>query len=111
MVFAVLAQARPPCRRCPEQNEQCDRLHNGVAGHFRQYLYAAISADNGNTWSKPKFVAPQNSPDKPGSRGDYPFLCEAADGSVLLYYTRFGLRPGASYESSTMNWSGWMLHG
>ncbi len=71
---------------------------NGVSGHFRQHLYAALSSDNGATWSKPRRVAPLQSPENPGSRGDYPYLCETADGSVLLYYTRFGLRPGASYE-------------
>lgn len=70
----------------------------GVSGHFRQYLYAARSKDNGKTWSKPKFVAPQTEPHKDGSRGDYPFLCETSNGSVLLYYTRFGLKAGASYE-------------
>jgi len=71
---------------------------NGVSGHFRQHLYAAISSDNGASWSKPRRVAPLQSPENPGSRGDYPYLCETVDGSVLLYYTRFGLRPGASYE-------------
>ena len=71
---------------------------NGVSGHFRQHLYAAISNDNGATWSKSRRVAPLQSPENPGSRGDYPYLCETADGAVLLYYTRFGLRPGASYE-------------
>jgi len=71
---------------------------NGVSGHYRQYLYAAVSSDNGATWSKSRKVAPLQLPENPGSRGDYPFLCEAADGSVLLYYTRFGLRPGASYQ-------------
>jgi len=70
----------------------------GVAGHFRQYLYGAKSKDNGQTWSKPKFVGPLTEPDKAGSRGDYPFLCETSGGAVLLYYTRFGLRAGASYE-------------
>ncbi|MFN7923216.1 MAG: sialidase family protein [Bryobacteraceae bacterium] len=70
---------------------------NGVTGHYRQYLYAALSSDEGKTWSTPRFVGPLEKPDGQGSRGDYPFLCEAADGSVLLYYTRFGLRSGASY--------------
>ena len=71
---------------------------NGVSGHFRQYLYAAVSTDNGATWSKSRRVAPLQSPENPGSRGDYPYLCETTDGTVLLYYTRFGLRPDASYQ-------------
>ncbi|MEO7651041.1 MAG: sialidase family protein [Bryobacteraceae bacterium] len=70
----------------------------GVTGHYRQYLYAAVSKDNGKTWTKSKRVGPLEEPDRPGSRGDYPFLCQAADGSVLLYYTRFGLRPNSTYE-------------
>ena len=70
----------------------------GVTGHFRQYLYAAVSKDNGKSWGRAKRVGPLEEPDRPGSRGDYPFLCQAADGSVLLYYTRFGLRPNSSYE-------------
>lgn len=71
---------------------------NGVTGHFRQYLYGAVSKDNGSTWSRSKRVGPLEQPDRAGSRGDYPFLCQTSDGSVLLYYTRFGLRSGASYE-------------
>jgi hypothetical protein len=70
----------------------------GVAGHYRQYLYAALSKDNGKTWSKSRLVAPLDYADNQGSRGDYPFLCETKDHSVVLFYTRFGLRPGASYE-------------
>lgn len=70
----------------------------GVTGHFRQYLYAAISKDNGKTWTASKRVGPLEEPDRPGSRGDYPFLCETTNGAVLLYYTRFGLRTGSSYE-------------
>ncbi|MBL8216977.1 MAG: exo-alpha-sialidase [Bryobacterales bacterium] len=70
---------------------------NGVTGHYRQYLYGALSRDNGKTWTASKRVGPLEQPDAPRSRGDYPMLCEAADGSVLLYYTRFGLRPAASY--------------
>lgn len=70
---------------------------NGVTGHWRQYLYAAISKDDGRSWSPSKLVAPVIEPDRTGSRGDYPFLCQTADGNVLLYYTRFGLREGASY--------------
>lgn len=70
----------------------------GVTGHFRQYLYAAMSKDNGKTWTASKRVGPLEKPDGPGSRGDYPYLCQTADGSVLLFYTRFGLRPAASYE-------------
>lgn len=71
---------------------------NGVSGHFRQYLYAAISKDNGRTWSKSKRVAPLVGADNPGSRGDYPFLCETKDNSIILFYTRFGMRPDATYE-------------
>lgn len=70
----------------------------GVTGHYRQYLYAAISKDNGKSWSRSKRVGPLEQPDRPASRGDYPFLCQTADGSVLLYYTRFGLRPYSTYE-------------
>ena len=70
----------------------------GVTGHYRQYLYAAISKDNGKSWTRSKRVGPLEEPDRPGSRGDYPYLCQASDGSVVLYYTRFGLRPDASYE-------------
>ncbi|MCC6590251.1 MAG: exo-alpha-sialidase [Bryobacterales bacterium] len=70
---------------------------NGVTGNYRQYLYGSVSRDNGKTWSPSKRVGPLDQPDLPKSRGDYPMLCEAADGSVLLYYTRFGLRPAASY--------------
>lgn len=69
----------------------------GVTGHWRQYLYAAISADDGKNWSPSKFAGPVIEPHRTGSRGDYPFLCQTADGKVLLYYTRFGLREGASY--------------
>lgn len=71
---------------------------NGVSGHYRQYLYAAVSKDNGRTWSKSKRVAPVFDADKPNSRGEYPFLCGAKDGSVILFYTRFGVRHSASYE-------------
>jgi hypothetical protein len=70
---------------------------DGVTGHYRQYLYGAVSRDNGRTWTGSKRVGPLDQPDLPKSRGDYPMLCEASDGSVLLYYTRFGLRPSASY--------------
>lgn len=71
---------------------------NGVTGHWRQYLYAAVSNDDGKNWSKSRFVAPVVEPHRAGSRGDYPFLCETGDGAVLLYYTRFGLKEGASYQ-------------
>ena len=70
---------------------------NGVSGHWRQYLYAAISSDEGRTWSPSKRVGPLVEPDLPGSRGDYPFLCETPEKSVLLYYTRFGLKEDANY--------------
>lgn len=70
---------------------------NGVTGHWRQYFYAAISKDDGKTWTKSTLVAPVIEPHRTGSRGDYPFLCETKGGKVLLYYTRFGLREGATY--------------
>lgn len=72
---------------------------NGITGHYRQYLYAAISRDDGKTWTKPKLVAPLREADKAGSRGDYPFLCEAKDKTVVLYYTRFGVRADATYRN------------
>lgn len=72
---------------------------NGITGHYRQYLYAAISADDGKTWTRSKLVAPLREAGKPGSRGDYPFLCQAKDGSVILFYTRFGIRPDATYAN------------
>ncbi len=71
---------------------------NGVTGHYRQYLYGAISADDGKTWSRSKLVAPLAEPDKQGSRADYPFLCETKDHSVLLTYYRFGYREGSTYD-------------
>ncbi len=71
---------------------------NGVTGNYRQYLYGAISTDDGKTWSRSKLVAPLAEPEKQGSRADYPFLCETADHRVLLTYYRFGYREGSSYE-------------
>ena len=72
---------------------------NGVTGHYRQYLYGAISGDDGKTWSKPKRVAPLADPDRPNSRADYPFLCETNGKDVLLSYYRFGYREGSTYEA------------
>ena len=69
-----------------------------VTGNWRQYLYAALSGNEGKTWSSSKRVGPLVDADVLASRGDYPFLCEAADKSVLLIYSRFGYRPGATYE-------------
>ena len=69
-----------------------------ITGSWRQYLYAALSNDEGKTWSPSKRVAPLVEADSPASRGDYPFLCEAEDKTVLLIYSRFGFKPDASYE-------------
>lgn len=73
-----------------------------ITGHWRQYLYAALSRDEGKTWSASKRVGPLVEPDTAASRGDYPYLCEAADKTVLLIYSRFGSRPGATYEHPHM---------
>jgi len=73
-----------------------------VTGNWRQYLYAALSRDEGRTWSPSKRVGPLLDADTPASRGDYPYLCEAADKTVLLIYSRFGSRPGATYEHPHM---------
>jgi predicted neuraminidase len=73
-----------------------------ITGNWRQYLYGALSSDEGRTWSASKRVGPLVDPDTAASRGDYPFLCEAADKSVLLIYSRFGARPGATYEHPHM---------
>jgi hypothetical protein len=71
---------------------------NGVTGNYRQYLYAAVSVDDGKTWNRSRRVGPVEEPDKANSRADYPFLCETADHKVLLTYYRFGYRDGTSYE-------------
>jgi hypothetical protein len=71
---------------------------NGVTGHYRQYLYAALSGDDGKTWTKPQRVGPLDQADKEKSRGDYPYLCETTSGKLLLTYYRFGLGEKASYE-------------
>ncbi len=73
-----------------------------VTGNWRQYLYAALSRDDGRTWSPSKRVGPLVDADTPASRGDYPYLCEAADKTVLLIYSRFGYRPEATYEHPHM---------
>ncbi len=71
---------------------------NGVTGNYRQYLYAALSVDDGKSWTRSKRVGPLEEPDKANSRADYPFLCETAGHDVLLTYYRFGYRDGTTYE-------------
>lgn len=54
----------------------------------RQYLHAAISDDDGTSWSASKLIAKPSTKEPRNAHMRYPFLCEAGDGSILLRYHR-----------------------
>ena len=54
----------------------------------RQYLHAAISDDDGTTWSASKLIAKPSTKEPRNAHMRYPFLCETGDGSILLRYHR-----------------------
>ena len=58
---------------------------------------AAISADEAQTWRSPKAIASRN-PDEPmRAQTTYPYLCQAADGSVLVQYHRVYAQEGRDW--------------
>ena len=54
----------------------------------RQYLFIAVSQDDGKTWSPSKMVARPRSKEVGNAQMRYPFLCETADGFILLRFHR-----------------------
>ncbi len=54
----------------------------------RQYLHAAISDDDGKSWSASKLIAKPSTKELRNAHMRYPFLCETGDGSILLRYHR-----------------------
>jgi hypothetical protein len=68
--------------------------------YARQQLHAAISTDEGQTWSVPKVIA-QKAPDEPlKTQTTYPYLCEAPDGKIVVVYHRVYSRPGNDWKNT-----------
>jgi len=67
--------------------------------YARQALHAAVSADDGQTWSRPIVVAGRR-PDEPlKTQTTYPFLCQAPDGAIVLVYHRVYAQPGRDWSA------------
>jgi hypothetical protein len=58
---------------------------NGIS-YARQELSLAISRDDGQTWSVPKIIARINDDDSNDVQTTYPYLMEAADGTLIVVY-------------------------
>lgn len=56
----------------------------------RQYLHIAVSSDDGKSWSRSKLIAQREEGEHENINVRYPFLCETADGSLLVRYHRTG---------------------
>ncbi|MGH2559277.1 MAG: sialidase family protein [Thermomicrobiales bacterium] len=70
---------------------------NGIS-YARQRLHVAISADDAQTWSVPKVVAGVEPDDLPKAQTTYPYLCQAADGAIVLIYHRVHARPDRDWH-------------
>jgi hypothetical protein len=68
----------------------------GNVSYARQMLHAAISADDGQTWSVPKVVARIAPDEPPDAQTKYPFLCQAPDGMIVLVYYHVHARTGSN---------------
>jgi hypothetical protein len=73
-------------------------FREGAISYARQQLHAAISADNGQTWSTPKVIAQVAPGDLPQAQTTYPFLCQAPDSAIVLLYHRVHARPGRDWH-------------
>ncbi len=62
----------------------------------RQYLHIAISGDDGRSWSRSKLIAQREEGEHENINLRYPFLCETADGHILVRYHRTGGRDGVN---------------
>jgi hypothetical protein len=66
--------------------------------YARQKLHIAISTDDAQTWSVPKVVAEVEPGDLPKAQTTYPYLCQAADGAIVLIYHRVHARPDRDWH-------------
>lgn len=75
-------------------------FHQGTISYDRHALHAAISLDDGQTWSPSKQVAQLN----PGElHVTYPFFCQASEGTVLLLHHRIHLQQGRDWHHPIRN--------
>jgi hypothetical protein len=70
------------------------------ASYRRHTLHAAISDDEGQTWSPPKVIAQRRPEDSSDSQTTYPFPCQASDGAVLVFYARTYRCPGGEWHDA-----------
>jgi Neuraminidase (sialidase) len=67
--------------------------------YARQKLYIALSRDDAQTWSVPKEIASISDDDPNYDQTTYPYLFEAADGSLLVVYHRIQKDNGRSWHN------------
>ena len=70
---------------------------DGIGGSKRQFLHVAISADDGKTFSPSREIARRRTQDLPDTNVAYPFLCQAPDGHLLVFYYRVGSAEGVTW--------------
>ncbi len=71
-------------------------FRDGIS-YARQILSAAISANDGQTWSVPKTIAHRAEDEPFRAQTSYPFLCQAPDGQIVLMYHRVYAREGRDW--------------
>ena len=69
----------------------------GIDSNQRQFLHLAISDDDGETFSRSKEIARRREGDRKETGVNYPFLCQAPDGRILVLYYRVGSAEGVTW--------------